>query len=95
MSIASTTRVRVLGASAGDAALAAFKVINVLQDIHPDQQVLGLAAAFKVTAEVLQLDPRELLGVVGRMQDDCTFQNLDTFNAVSAYVDGEIKRRFA
>lgn len=95
MSIKTTTRLRVLGSSAGDAALAAFRVINALQDIQPAQQVLGLAAAFKVTAEVLDLDPRELLSVVGRMQDDCIFQNLDTFNAVTAYVDGEIKRRFA
>ena len=83
-----------LNTDAGDAALGAFTVINSLQDLHPARQVLSLTAAFKVTAEVLDLDPRELLSVVGRMQDDCTFQNLDTFNAVSAYVDGEIKRRF-
>lgn len=95
MSVAETARQRVSFGTPEAAALGAFKVINTLQDLHPDQQVIALAAAFKVTADVLQIDPRWLLHVVERMQRDCTFRNEDTFNAVSAYVDGEIKRRFA
>lgn len=74
--------------------MGAFGVLNALQEIHPADQVLSLAAAFKVTAEVLRFDPAELMQIVGRMQRDCTFRNEDTFNAIAAYVDGEIKKRF-
>lgn len=95
MSLRSTVRDRVLNTSPEGAAQGAFLVIDALQDIHPARQVLALATAFKVTANVLGLDPRELLDVVGRMQADCHFRNEDTLNAVSAYVDGEIKRKFA
>lgn len=95
MSLSSTVRDRVLNSSPSAAAEGAFVVISALQDLHPARQVLALATALKVTAEVLQIDPRELLGVVGRMQADCHFLNQDTLSAVSAYVDGEIKRKFA
>lgn len=74
--------------------MGAFTVLNALQDIHPADQVLSLAAAFKVTAEVLRFEPSELMHIVARMQRDCTFRNEDTFNAVAAYVDGEITKRF-
>jgi hypothetical protein len=95
LSLASTVRDRVLSSSPSAAAEGAFEVINALQDLHPARQVLALAAALKVTADVLQIDPRELLSVVERMQADCRFRNEETFNAIAAYVDGEIKRKFA
>jgi hypothetical protein len=94
LSIVSTVRDRVTNTAPEAAASGAFAVITALQDLHPARQVLGLAAALKVTAEVLEIDPRELLSIVGRMQDDCHFRNEDTFSAVAAYVAGEIKQRF-
>lgn len=94
MSIRSTVRDRVTHSTPEAAALGAFGVITALQDIHPADQILSLAAAFKVTAEVLRFEPAELMNIVGRMQRDCTFRNEDTFNAIAAYVDGEITKRF-
>lgn len=94
MSIRSTVRDRVTHSTPEAAALGAFGVITALQEIHPANQVLSLAAAFKVTADVLRFDTAELMQIVGRMQADCTFRNEDTFSAISAYVDGEITKRF-
>jgi len=94
VSLVSTVRDRVLASSPTAAAEGAFEVITALQDLHPARQVLALAAALKVIAEVLEIDPRELLSIVGRMQDDCHFRNEDTFSAVAAYAAGEIKQRF-
>ena len=95
MSLTSTVRDCCLSASPVAAAQGAFEVITALQDLHPARQVLALAAALKITADVFEIDPRELLGIVGRMQADAHFNNEDFFNAVSAYVEGEIKGKHA
>jgi predicted kinase len=95
MSIRTTVRDRVTAMTPEASASGAFVVINALQDIHPANQVLALATAFKITSEVLHLDPRELLSIVGRMEADCRYTNRDTLNAVHAYVDGEIRKRFS
>ena len=95
MSLASTVRDRVLSSSPEAAAQGAFEVINALQDLHPDRQVLALAAALKVTADVFEIDPRELLGIVSRMEAQARFDNQDFFSAVTLYVEGEIKRKYA
>jgi len=94
LSIASTVRDRVLSSSPEAAAQGAFEVVSALQDLHSARQVLALAAALKVTAEVLDIDPRELLSVVGRMEADARFNNQDYFSAVALYVEGEIKKKY-
>lgn len=95
MSIRTTVRDRVTNTTPEALASGAFVVIDALQNIHPAQQVLALAGAFKITAEVLHLDPRDVLRIVDRMERDCRFTNRNTLDAVHAYVDGEIRKRFS
>jgi hypothetical protein len=95
MSIRTTVRDRVTNTTPEASASGAFVVINALQELHPASQVMALATAFKITSDVLHLDPRDLLRIVDRMEQDCRYTNRNTLDAVSAYVDGEIGKRFS
>ncbi|WP_408953206.1 hypothetical protein [Lysobacter sp. Hz 25] len=77
--------------SAEAASQGAFAAINGMQDIeHPADQLIGLACAFKYTADACGHDPIDLIVLVERMEADCRFREANTLSAVAKYADNEI-----
>lgn len=69
-------------------------VLNVLQDIeHPADQLIGLACAFKYVAEACGYEPTDLLSLIGRMEADCRFREVNTLSAVRKYAENEIAKK--
>ena len=81
--------------SAKAASEGAFAVLNCTQTImHPADQVLGLACAFKNMLETCGLSAAEVFALIDRMEADCRFRQVNTLAAVRRYCEGEIKAKF-
>lgn len=76
-----------------EAALGAFAYVDAVQERHPVLQVLGAAAFLRIACTRLSLTPEHVLEVVEAMERDCRYRNVNTFEAVRAYIDGEIRAK--
>ena len=72
--------------------LAAFKLVNILQDEKPPVQLAATAALFVVMMEVFGTDPREELARAERVMKDADKNWNYMFNSIRAYIEGELKR---
>lgn len=72
------------------AALGAYKIVTAIQSLTPEEQVLGLACAFKFAAEAKDLDRGQLLHTIERMQRDTKYRHANTFDALERYMEGEL-----
>lgn len=73
------------------AAQAAMRVIDALQDVEQGAQMAGLAATFKLAAERAGIKPADLLTYAGNVMHDAEGRRPE-FQAAAAYMEGEWKR---
>lgn len=74
-------------------AKAAIETLNGVQQNGPQEQILGLASALQSMCRATGIDVREVFYIVGRMERDCRFRNVNTLDAVQRYCDEEIKKK--
>lgn len=72
------------------AASASMRVITALQDLPPEQQVVGICAAFRVLAEVSEVPAQDLFAVTGNVMTDAEGRYIPEFRAVKEYVENEL-----
>lgn len=72
-------------------ATAAFLVIDRIQNEPPAMQVQAMSVLFLLLTDVLGLDPRVELERAGRYMKGADKRYNYTFNAIRAYIDGELK----
>lgn len=67
----------------------AFKVINLVQDEDPANQILATATALVALAEAIGVDPHDLIQKIQRAKHhiDSPFSN--EYRAIGAYAQGE------
>jgi len=69
----------------------AYAVADRLQDMPSEEQVVALAVAFQLYAEVLRLDPSELLNKAQRIVNDGDTHYTREAKALRDYVQQEVK----
>lgn len=79
--------------SASAASKGAFAAINGLQHVSdPAAQVIGAAAALRALAFSINTTPERCLRIVERMEQDCTYREVNTMSAVRKYAAEMIRK---
>jgi len=81
---------RVNHANINTTSAVAMTVITALQDYPPEEQVIGLAAVFRMFTEVHPIDLHDLFTVVDNMLTRAEPKDLRPIAAVRDYMKGEL-----
>ena len=80
--------------SAVAASQGAMTVLDGVQNIeHPADQLIGLACAFKFLCDATGHHPMAVIDLVGHMERDCHYREVNTLSAVRKYADLEVAKK--
>ncbi len=72
----------------------AMTVLDGVQNIeHPADQLIGLACALKFLCEATGHTPAALMELVGAMERDCRYREVNTLSAVRKYAELEVAKK--
>lgn len=91
--VTNAVRSRLFDRGPNRTAQGAFRILTVLQDREPSEQLLALALAYRTYAMKMKIPMYEAIEVAGRMTADCYQREQNTITAIETYIEEEVLKK--